>query len=1373
MFMTPRRPSFALAVCIFMMCSFALAYESAHPWSVQPFSMDAKELYRQASEVPVAEGVFSTVLDDEESYSFDHEGRWTLRQYAVYKVCTQQAVEGWSTIGAGWEPWHESRPRIRARVIAPDYSVHELDEKTLTDQPVQGEETDLFSDARIVRGPLPAVEVGSVIEEEVDVQETTSAFSAGYVARNYFGRISVPVQHTSFAVEAPSSLPMRFSRQLLPDVHPLREESNGRVRVVFEQGPVPALEEPPDNLTSDVVSLPYIAFSTGSSWHEVAQSYSALVEDRIAASDVAPEVRKLVKAGATREEKIRSIVTYLNTQIRYTGVEFGSAAIIPHKPSETLARRYGDCKDKSTLLTAMLRSAGIEAHLALLRVGGRMNADSDLPGLGLFDHAIVYVPGDADLWIDATDGQARLGELPVSDQDRLALIMRPGSTELVRTPLLPPSENLQLEHREIYLADYGPARIVERTEARGSLESEYRRDFADDKNKKTRDNLTDYVKAQYLANGLDRFERSDPKDFSRQFELILESKKARRGFTDLTDAAAAIRLDGLFNRLPASLRQREATEEKSTTEKPKAKRTADYLLPVAFVTEWRYVITPPAGFRIKSLPANSRKNLGPCVFSAEFSAATDNSVQATLRFDTVKRRLSVAEADSLRGGILELIEGQPLMVYFEPAGEALLHQGKVREALHSYREMTSAHPKEAINHLRMANALLAAGLGETAREEARIAVRLEPDSALAWQTLAMILEHDLVGRKLRPGSDYAGAEAAFRKAAELDPEDKTIIANLAILLEYNRWGLRSGPGARLKAAVAEYSKLTPEKRAEFGIANNLAFALFYDGDCAGASKAALALPSPPPSLLVACEASLNGTPAGIAEARKRSSGEEQFREVVTTAGQMLENLRNYPLAADLKDAGASGSNASEIQEEALLLRKTRKHEEMAFADDPAGAALRYLVVTANSDLTLEQLDATLSANGKRAMGNPESREEAADDQRQTNSSKARTGEVADVGIDLSITRAQPSVQGNDHTGYKVKAWPSADYHLEFYVVREGGHYKVLANQKHLAGVGLDVLDRVAAGDLVGARTLLDWVREDWHIAGGDDPLAGGVFPRVWTKGREVDATHIQLAAAALLFFDSATAARAIEVLNSVRGTSLTEQESTWVDLALAYGYQRLELNDKALAIEERLVKSFPESDTAFGLQTRALVALHRTSELKALCEGRLKRIPNDPFTLRRMAFGALNSGDFEGARSVYRQLVNEGKASASDLNGFAWYSLFKGKTTNEDLEAALKAAQLSNKNASLLHTLGCVYIELEKIKEAREVLIQAMDATSLDEPDDAYWYAFGRIAEQSGEVDAARANYERVTPPKNELDLAGSPYELARARLATIGQGKK
>jgi Flp pilus assembly protein TadD len=81
--------------------------------------------------------------------------------------------------------------------------------------------------------------------------------------------------------------------------------------------------------------------------------------------------------------------------------------------------------------------------------------------------------------------------------------------------------------------------------------------------------------------------------------------------------------------------------------------------------------------------------------------------------------------------------------------------------------------------------LLAAGLAEAARAEAHTATQMDPNSALAEKTLAEILEYDLVGRKLRPGSDYVGAEAAFRAAEKLDPEDKATVANLAILLEYN------------------------------------------------------------------------------------------------------------------------------------------------------------------------------------------------------------------------------------------------------------------------------------------------------------------------------------------------------------------------------------------------------------------------------------------------------------------------------------------------------------------------------------------------------------------------------------------------------------
>ena len=87
------------------------------------------------------------------------------------------------------------------------------------------------------------------------------------------------------------------------------------------------------------------------------------------------------------------MVERLHREVRYTGVEFGAARLIPEFPSETLRRRFGDCKDKSTLLVAALRASGIEAYLALLSAGDDQDVSPDLPGLGMFDHAIVYVPG--------------------------------------------------------------------------------------------------------------------------------------------------------------------------------------------------------------------------------------------------------------------------------------------------------------------------------------------------------------------------------------------------------------------------------------------------------------------------------------------------------------------------------------------------------------------------------------------------------------------------------------------------------------------------------------------------------------------------------------------------------------------------------------------------------------------------------------------------------------------------------------------------------------------------------------------------------------------------------------------------------------------
>ena len=1331
---------------------------------------DAAALYQRVSQVNPPAGADVLFIEDEETLVFAADGRLTRSRYFLYKVLNQKGAEDWATISLSWEPWREQRPTLRVRVITPDKEVHTLDEKTVTDAPAKESEENVFSDRRVVRAPLPAMAPGSLVEEEQTFEERAPFLGAATVERFYFSG-SVRVEHTRLLLDAPASLPVRYEIRLLPDTKPERSESQGRVRIVFDHGPIDPVEEIEPELPSDIPAYPSVTFSTGSSWQPIAEEYSKVVDQQVATADLKSLVAKLIAGKNTREEKMAGIMQYLDREIRYTGVEFGDASVVPRSPKETLTRKYGDCKDKATLLVAMLRTADIPAYVALLNAGSREDVAPDLPGMGMFDHAIVYVPGPPQLWIDATDQYARLAELPNADQERFALIAQPGSSALVRTPATSSASNILIEKRQIYLAENGLARIVETSQPHGENESSYRRAYADKESKAVKDELTSYVKDQYLAEKLDRMDRSDPDDLSRQFELVLECAHARRGITDLNSAAAAIRFEGLFTRLPADLRHREKEakpDEKDGKHEPGKKRTSDYQLPEAFTTEWRYTIVPPLGFRPKPIPQDVKLALGPSVLTEEFASDKDGVVSAIIRFDTVKRRLTVSEAGELRSKVVQILEGEPILIYFEPLGQVLLSQGRVREALQSYRDLVAQHPKEAVHHLQLAETFLAAGLGEAARSEARDAVKLEPGSALAEKTLAEILEYDLVGRKFRPGSDYAGSEAAFRSAEKLDPEDKATVANLAILLEFNRWGLRYGPGARIKDAVAEYRDLSAEKLAEFGMSQNPAFALFYEGEYAEAEKNAEALNPQPVALIVACEAVLNGSQAALKEAKKRSGDEARFKSIAEAAGNMLVSLRKYPLGADLLEAGAAGDNASETAAFASLYRKTLLHEQLPFPDDPAGAALRYQLLESDPDLTLEQLRFVCSRNGKTAIGVSDVLESLVKNEKGLLSQKARRGEFADVGLDLSFTRAQPSVQGNDATGYKVTLWPSAPYKTAVYVVKEDGHYKILATGRFPAGLGLEALDRIAAQDLPGARALFDWLRDDMHLEGGDDPLSGRAFPRFWAKGKATDAAEMKLVAASILTQSKPEAAQGIAILEAASDSAGNDAQKVNVALALITGYNFVEAFDKGVALSELLAAQYPDSKRIFLNEVYDLTSLGRFDEVDKLARARLKRIPEDQTAKQVISRNASARGDYSEARRLSQEMRDEGNAQPADLNNIAWYALFTGKIEPSDLEDALKAAQLSEKAAYALHTLGCVYAATGKTKEAREVFLQSMDSLNLDQPDGSYWLAFGLIAEQYGERDLALADYARVEKPQAAYALPDSAFRLAQIRSQAL-----
>ena len=1347
----------------------AAAAES--PATAPHFSMSAQALHAAASAVKAPEGSAVSVVELQETYSFEADGSNLYTRYVVYKVLSPAAADGgWNELRKEWSPWREDKPTMRARVIVPDGTTFTLDPATIADSPVHATDSSIYSDARILRAPLPAFAPGAVIETEIVLKERLPFKGAGDAGRSLF-RLWDPIQHVRVTLEAPDSIPLRYRLDSAPDVKMTHTSESGRQRWVFDGGPTTAGDDNDyvGNAPSDFYQNPTLTFSTGASWQELAQAYAGIVAERLTNSNVNELAVRLTKGRSSREARMAAVVEYLNREIRYTGIEFDESSVVPHTPAETLSRRYGDCKDKALLLVALLRAVDIPANLALLNVGDDTDVASDLPGMGNFNHAIVYIPGEPAFWIDATAETSRLGQLPDSDRGRLALIVDTRTTALTPIPEARSTDNVLEESREIRLADHGAASVVEVSTPQGTYEASYRYAYADTKAKATVEQLTDYLKSEYSVERMSKLDRSDPKDFSQPFRLALEGEKAQRGYTTLTDAQLYIPIGGLFRGLPYDSRTHEPTdEENAKATHPAKKRTIDYLVTRPFTAKWHYRIVPPAGFQAASLPESATRALGPAEFSESYALDPDGSVRADLIFDIKKRRFTPEEQRKLREEVARLLDRETVLIKFDLRAHALFTQGQAPQSFQAYRDLVAQHPKDPIQHLRRAKALIDAGMGDAARTEVATAIKLDPKLALAYETQATILQYDLIGRWRAEGADFAGAAAAYQKAIALDHDDHANVGNYAVVLEHDRHGIRYGRGADLAGAIATYRQLTAQQRQELGIAQNLPFALFYDGQYAAALDAANAIETPPLGLMIACDAQINGATHALAEAQRRSTTAIPFKQLAALAGGMLMARREYQNAAALLEAGANGASTARTMGLAGMLRQAKRHEEVPAGAGPDGFLRSAMVSMIAGTASAEELEALGSRNylRERAALSAEQRRET-DYIGALRSIAQRAGTPLDVVADIVQQSLQIKAAGDDATGYRLSLlMPGAPSQIVF-VVKEDGNYRILGNGWNLP-IATETVDRAQRGDLAAAGTLLGWVRDSMtNVQDVDDPYAVEPFLRFWSLGqRQGDENAIRLAAASLWVTAPTTARRGIEVLEKAKTGTDSQLEA--IDLALLTGYEVLNDHERALAVAQKLAKRSPLSQRAFWSQATQLRALNRFKEADALAEERLKALPDDIDALRAMSVNAFASRDYTTAYARALKVLAEPRATARDMNHIAWLSLFFDREGGPDVENAQRAAQSNSMQA--LHTLGCAYADIGKTREAREVLLQSMVARNMVEPSGDFWYAFGRIAEQYGERDIARADYAKVKPPEDASQAYQSSYELAQNRIKVLAR---
>jgi tetratricopeptide (TPR) repeat protein len=1364
------------ASCFAVTSPLVRAQISSWPLDGPAFSTTPAQVVAAANAIPTEKDTDVTVLFDEDRYAIDASGSVTHTTHFIYRLETAAGVNNWSDVSVEWETFYQNEPAIHARVIPPGGQAVELDQKTITDVAARETGDGTLSDDRLHKAPLPALSIGAIVEEETVSTDKESYFAAGGVYRNYFQR-RVPVTRSRLIVEVPAATPLNYRVRFLPDVVVKDETQAQTRRLTFDQGRLPAWVDADISLPTRQPRWPVVEFATGKSWQDVASAYAAVAEPQIH-----PEQVKLLlpPSGSDRLATISALVASLHKQVRYTGVEFGKARLQPQTAKEVLTRHYGDCKDKAALLVAMLRAAGIEAHLALLDAGPGEDVTADLPGVNGFDHAIVYVPaaaGNPALWIDATAEFTRVGDLPYGDHGRRALIIADGTRDLTLTPEARPEDSLLTETREFDLADYGPAHVVESSETTGYVDANFRSWYGGPENKDLRNSLENYVKRAYNAKALTSIDHSDAKDFAKPFVLRLDIAKAIRGNTLIGDAAVGLDPRGTWNTLPEWFSVDPDKNEKLTAEqqadraKAQSQRSEEYDIE-PFIIERRYRIVSPAGFAVRSLPPNQVTPMGPGSLSQNFAVDSSGVVTATYRFSTGKSRYTQDDALALRKALVAANKADTPVVTFDQAGAKLLAAGKVREALAADRDLIGAHPKDAAQHVRMAYALLQGGVGDQAQAEARQATQLDPKSALAWSSLGWTLQHNAIGIYHGKGFDLDASIAGYLKAIELDPDDLETRENLAILYEYDANGTRyvSQPG--LNHAIDEYKALkAQDKAAGEQLEDNLLYCLLYAHRYADlkAELAPLPVTSARNSLGIAAAVAAEGVPAGLKRADRVSGNSQERSTALNNAGQQLIRLRMYPEAAQILSAGMQNQEqAAQAARQIAIFTNLHPYDPKQSTPVDATTVVRQMLAGMT---TGEFTDADIARVLTRHSF-------ATEDQWQRNTRRtreaastavfvaAREGLTPDIIADVSLGSMKMTVQGDDPSGYRVTMQTVGTAPQQFFVTKEDGAFKIVASQSDMMEVGNEALYLLHHGDERQARSLLDWKRDLIHKGGGDDPLLGPLFPLFWTSGESKGADAIERAAASLMVGPMDISAMLPSIAaKAAAATGADKPDPTSINLLLAYGYIRAEKASELKAPADALLAAYPDSNTAIRLAGEYDRLTRNWTAWNALLDKNLAKHPTSRELLLMKAEVAQAQGDWASARHTLRSVLDGGEAVGVDFNNYAWNALFQNKVDDEAIQAGQQSTTLSkNSQFSDLHTLACLYAALGRTTEARQLLIQAMNAANLAEPNSASWFVIGAIDEQYGANDAAIAAYKRVEKPEGPINPVDT-WVLAQSHL--------
>ncbi len=433
------------ALLVYLGCSVTRAADSAPDWLVIAGHVDLAHF---------GDGSAAVVVGKWTDFTVDITGKFVTTERVAMRVLNRRSAEPYLN-AVGSENNDSKVTSIQTWTISPSGHVTQSGKKDLITA-ADFADFEVFSDDRVKMIRIPGAEDGSVVGYEI-----TSQGHIPISGRSFRMEDEIPVRLSELHVSVPSGSLHWFLNH--PDrVQVVSQSANGAVFRTENRVAIPEESDaPPFSSLVAEVFVNYDAKGPAAlqSWEEAGHEYHALFDNgEKPETEIASEVESLANGHADALSKIDALYTYVSRQIRYVAVEIGVGGYQPHLPADVYKNKYGDCKDKATLLISMLNKIGMRGYPALVGTRGDVEADPAAPTLATFDHMIVALPVPASLrpavekfpaydsknqilWIDPTSETDPLGQLPGMDQGVYALIAYPDRGDLQRIPEAPPEQN--------------------------------------------------------------------------------------------------------------------------------------------------------------------------------------------------------------------------------------------------------------------------------------------------------------------------------------------------------------------------------------------------------------------------------------------------------------------------------------------------------------------------------------------------------------------------------------------------------------------------------------------------------------------------------------------------------------------------------------------------------------------------------------------------------------------------------------------------------------------------------------------------------------------------------------------------------------------